>query len=301
MPSLQIQLMHGKTAGRNLAFEQERVTFGRAEDNDLVLADEHVSRHHGEIRYEGDRWVLYNLSRSGTKVRRARVGDKPRPLADGEVVSIGRQSAFRLRIAPAEGGRAAIAEDVPAEERRLSGRAKLWIGIGIYLVVSVGVIVVLATVVGRDSSGPVQLDPVFTVSQIQRDVTRKPRGREHPDPVRADAWRQRATEFFMQRQIAKANRFNAYRAYQQSLSWSDRDAFEDKADLLRFNDLETELIDLVIRYYEDGYAKLRAGQYREAAEAFRELIRYYPDHESPLFRNVERHRSTALSHLGRRR
>jgi hypothetical protein len=55
-------------------FVAERMSIGRAADNHLVIADESVSSHHGEIALEGGTWVLTDLgSTNGTKIGGERV------------------------------------------------------------------------------------------------------------------------------------------------------------------------------------------------------------------------------------
>jgi predicted component of type VI protein secretion system len=51
-----------------------RTTIGRANDCECVLAEPTVSRHHAELRREGDRWLVRDLgSRNGTRVNEMRV------------------------------------------------------------------------------------------------------------------------------------------------------------------------------------------------------------------------------------
>lgn len=40
------------------SFQKERITFGRAEDNDIVLTSSVVSKHHGSFRYQGGHWRI---------------------------------------------------------------------------------------------------------------------------------------------------------------------------------------------------------------------------------------------------
>lgn len=52
----------------------ERMSLGRADDNQIVIAHDSVSSHHGEVGIEGDAWVLTDLgSTNGTKVDGNRV------------------------------------------------------------------------------------------------------------------------------------------------------------------------------------------------------------------------------------
>jgi FHA domain/Domain of unknown function (DUF1707) len=52
----------------------QRVTIGRAEDCDCVISEPTVSRHHAELRRDGERWLLCDLgSRNGTRVNGMRL------------------------------------------------------------------------------------------------------------------------------------------------------------------------------------------------------------------------------------
>ncbi|HEV3295692.1 MAG TPA: FHA domain-containing protein [Streptosporangiaceae bacterium] len=67
---------------------------GRAQDNDVVIADLGVSRHHAELRRVGDRYQMVDLnSHNGTFVNGQRINTAP--LSEGDVVGIG-PSMFRL-------------------------------------------------------------------------------------------------------------------------------------------------------------------------------------------------------------
>lgn len=61
-------------AATEYIFDQPQVTLGALEDNDLVLDDDRVSRHHARIFSEGDAFLIADLrSSSGTYVDRVRV------------------------------------------------------------------------------------------------------------------------------------------------------------------------------------------------------------------------------------
>jgi hypothetical protein len=72
-------------------------TLGRALDNDLVLEDRRVSRHHAQIKEIRRRLYVFDLeSTNGTFVNRTRV--KECVLNDGDVLSLGGcELTFRLR------------------------------------------------------------------------------------------------------------------------------------------------------------------------------------------------------------
>jgi pSer/pThr/pTyr-binding forkhead associated (FHA) protein len=52
-----------------IPLEKKVTRIGRLLDNDIVLHEEFISRYHAEIRYEGEKYVLYdNNSTAGTFV-----------------------------------------------------------------------------------------------------------------------------------------------------------------------------------------------------------------------------------------
>jgi DNA-binding NtrC family response regulator len=69
-----LQVVKGADRGRLFRFNHEKVTFGKSKDNDLVLADEFVSRHHGEIYFRNGEFFMRDLgSKNGTSVNGKRV------------------------------------------------------------------------------------------------------------------------------------------------------------------------------------------------------------------------------------
>lgn len=73
---------------RRIGVGSEPVTIGRMPDCTVPLADPNVSRHHAEIRRDGDRVYLIDLgSTNGTRVNGVLVHQ--RQLADGDVIAVG--------------------------------------------------------------------------------------------------------------------------------------------------------------------------------------------------------------------
>jgi YD repeat-containing protein len=67
----------------------EALELGREPDNDAMLPDPKVSRHHARIRRDGERYVLADLgSSNGTFVNGERV-NAPASLEDGDVILLG--------------------------------------------------------------------------------------------------------------------------------------------------------------------------------------------------------------------
>ena len=72
MPSIQFTTPSGSSG--LLEISAERMSLGRADDNQLVLADDSVSSHHGEVSFDGAAWIFSDLgSTNGTKINGARV------------------------------------------------------------------------------------------------------------------------------------------------------------------------------------------------------------------------------------
>jgi predicted component of type VI protein secretion system len=75
-----------------------RVTIGRAADCDCAVAEPTVSRHHAELRRDGDRWLLRDLgSRNGIRVNGMRVLEATE-VHPGDGIALG-DARFRL-LAP---------------------------------------------------------------------------------------------------------------------------------------------------------------------------------------------------------
>jgi len=78
---------------------QETTTFGRAPDNDVVLSDGRVSRHHAKLAYQAGRYVLSDLnSHNGTWVGGQRISEQE--IAPGTSFRIG-PATITLQVAAA--------------------------------------------------------------------------------------------------------------------------------------------------------------------------------------------------------
>ncbi|MBL9130451.1 MAG: FHA domain-containing protein [Verrucomicrobiaceae bacterium] len=72
MPRIQYTTPGGASGALELT--AERMTLGRADDNQLVITDDSVSSHHGEVVFDGNAWYITDLgSTNGTKVGGQRV------------------------------------------------------------------------------------------------------------------------------------------------------------------------------------------------------------------------------------
>jgi predicted component of type VI protein secretion system len=76
MPKIQFTTTDGTTGEYEL--NQERMSVGRADDNQIVIPDGSVSSHHGEFTFDGASWAFTDTgSTNGTKVGGERVESIP--------------------------------------------------------------------------------------------------------------------------------------------------------------------------------------------------------------------------------
>lgn len=72
MPSIQFTTPSGSSG--QLEITAERMSLGRADDNQLIISDDSVSSHHGEVSFDGSTWIFTDLgSTNGTKISGERV------------------------------------------------------------------------------------------------------------------------------------------------------------------------------------------------------------------------------------
>lgn len=78
-----------------------QVRIGRADDNDVVLLSAVVSRHHVELRRNGNQWEIVNLGANGTFIKGKSI--QQTPVIDGIIVRLA-SSGPKLQIhIPSEG------------------------------------------------------------------------------------------------------------------------------------------------------------------------------------------------------
>ena len=83
----------GLRRGQLFLLRKQRSEFGRAPDCDVMIEDAAVSSHHGAFLLEEKQWQIFDFaSVNGTFVGGERIGKtapNPRPLVDGDVISLG--------------------------------------------------------------------------------------------------------------------------------------------------------------------------------------------------------------------
>jgi Tol biopolymer transport system component len=93
------------------------ITIGRAADNDIVLDDNMVSRHHARLEIQGDTYTLTDLgSVNGTWVNGRRIS-APVSLQANDSIRFGKVSVFVFSAQPSVGGDKTFVAEVMAPER----------------------------------------------------------------------------------------------------------------------------------------------------------------------------------------
>lgn len=289
---LQVHITAGPQAGTRLQLNQSPASFGRSPENMLVLDLSVVSRNHGELLFEDGQWWLANLSQNGTKVGRKRVTKKPRPLDDGAAVIIGDDEVFRVYYAGGNEPAATPAatdidtddggeQDQPQSAAPGTGkrsRSKLWMVLGIWFVLCIGLFVLLATTLkggddpgGTDSgSGVVLYQSADEVRKVlQREVERiTPDGRLYNENVTE------ARESFLS-QPRERYLYDAYDHYRQAMQYLPAAEELGPEDRQRYDQVLDYLSVFIYERYRNAYRLLKNEAYDDALMVLDELRDYY--------------------------
>jgi hypothetical protein len=79
----------GPLTGQRFPISDTPITFGRRDDNSVVIVSGRASRFHAEVRREADGYVLHDRSRNGTLVNGSRVTSHV--LQPGDLITIGNE------------------------------------------------------------------------------------------------------------------------------------------------------------------------------------------------------------------
>ena len=294
----QIHVINRKGGGSRETFTAPTVTFGRDSGNMIVTGGEHTSRLHGELRCEADRWLLVNLSSNGTELNGRRVTRKPRPLQDHDVIGVAGETLFEVRIdepsptTPSDG-------DDEESVQAMSKRTRLWLFIGIYLVLMLGAFFFLNTL-KQEKQERQQATAPLTREQIEQEI-RSPLPPMPVNPPESAQELNTANELIDRLDSSPDATYRCYMAYKKSLALSGRPHFEPGTDLLHCQQVQQRLIDSVSSTYAQAYQELKSGQFRKAIDGFRRLTDIYPDTTGRIHENVRQQQAIAVERLGKRR
>jgi Regulator of ribonuclease activity B/FHA domain len=301
-----VQVLAGPTKGMRHAFDFTPISFGREAGNAVIVGDPHVSRHHGELRFESGSWSLINLSPNGTTVGRRKVKNKPAYLHEGETVSVGGQDVFAVHLEPAAATTLPVSDDAdeqaaavlaPEAAVAMSKRKKLFIGIGVYLAAMVGLFIFFSTLAPRAMISQ-QLPPRWTPQQIA-DTLAAPMKVEQANPRLVQSELEQANELYPSAENSDRRLFQCYMHYRRALANSDRKQFENGLDNIRFQQVRQKLTQKIAELYDQGYRYLESSQWGAAARAFEGIKDFYDDSESPLNNHLEAVQNVAVKRAPR--
>ena len=310
MIALQVEYLTGPNAGRKLLVRETRISFGRSAERTLPVDLPFASREHGEFVYGNGQWLLVNLSNNSTLLNGKPVTKKPRPIKGPATVRIGEQDLFRVEphaedAASADASQPGEVQTDPAgpvKATQTSSKMKLWAGIGVFWLITFGLIAFAALNPEGDSPGidAGSIPTVLSPEAIQTEITTPPK-REPPDDRRAAQELTRAHELYALIDRRPDALYGSYDAYRQALSYSRGETLEDPQDQRRYHVLQQRLIQGVTKRYESANYLLRSRQYAKADQAFRDLREFYPDSTSQIFKDALKRSAAARDALEKKR
>lgn len=305
MTPLQVHITAGPTAGQRLQLNTSPISFGRAPDSALVLDLPVVSRNHGELRCEPDgQWVLVNHSQNGTRLNRKRVTTKPRPITDGASVVIGDEEVFRIKFVMTEeesGNDTDSDSSAPvAGPTGSKNRTKLWMGLGIWFALCIGMFIFFATL-GGNADEPVRDNKIveLTTPDQVRELLDTPIEQATPDPTARDAALNRARQAYQAGDIE--DMYVVYTNYREAKRFLDPGKELDPFDQQQLNTAEDRLVGEIFVRYKDAYNKFNAGDYTECVRAVNRFKDVFPsnDMDNRLVQSIQQIRERASSRIAR--
>jgi pSer/pThr/pTyr-binding forkhead associated (FHA) protein len=113
---LTLVMRQGPQINQVFPLDKDVLTIGRATDNDIVVLEGEVSRHHARLTHQGDSWILQDLgSRNGTTVDGVRITG-PVLIVSNSQIALGPNVVFGL----AEGAMAAAPPPVHPTTQHVS-------------------------------------------------------------------------------------------------------------------------------------------------------------------------------------
>lgn len=307
-PSIQVHILAGRGAGKRVLVSDPSITFGRSANCSIIVDLPHVSREHAALKFEDGDWWLVNYSPNGTQLGRKNVRNKPLRVTAGEVSVIAIGGEAICEVTPqvvaqptdaedAEGAGAAAGATGPGMTRR----AKLWVGIGIYLLVMLGLAIFFSTLRSSDENQSVANVEAMSQQSI-RDEIREPLPARPPEPARMREYLDIADQELALEASEPDALFRANEAYRLAAAYAGDDGFTDPLHERQAFIVEDRLVAEVTAQYERAFNLLQARQYGPAADAYRKLLAIYPaDSDSELRRHIERQLAQAKAGMERRR
>jgi hypothetical protein len=88
MPTVSLEVLNGDQAGRRFVLKRGMASIGRGLENDVVIEDPSVSRHHAQIKHRHGQFCLFDLdSTNGTRLNGLPVAESV--LGNGDRITLG--------------------------------------------------------------------------------------------------------------------------------------------------------------------------------------------------------------------
>lgn len=288
---IRIQLLTGPHNGMTRAYDAPALTFGRNAENTITIDDAHLSRVHGEIRAEHGQYFLINHSNNGTTLNGKKI-KKPTALNEGDIVGIGKMQLFAVGISSApstapppvdpSSETKAINSD-ESEAPKISGKAKLWIGIGSFW--GIVLLVLLFASPGGGGGGNLEKPERLTNAEIKAEII-KPM-KLPLDERKAARHLQQAQELYPRVTSQIDGVYQCYHDYQLSLAYSDRKDF-DRTTQGNYLHVQDMLINKVQNQYNLAHTLLENKEWNRARAEFETLSQIYRDPDSKITENINK-------------
>ena len=276
----------GPLKGRTFVVVKTETRIGRDPSNDLVLADDYVSRLHATIVQRGDQHLIINASPNGTLVNGKKVDRAA--LRTGDELALG--AATVLRYDRDVAAAAADKQEVPAKAPPTAAeparslwkrRPKLLAGGIVYALIIAALAIFLAT---RKSKETVAEVPYLTAKDIGDDLER-PLKPEYDSAASQRALR-RAMDLYDRRLVDPANLYATIVAFKEAEAYQGGRPLTDPKHIRAFETARMELGKKVEDLYFEAYALQKTGNYNKARDTYAKIQQAVNDPESAIFKNV---------------
>lgn len=293
MIAIQVRILAGPDTGKRLLLRQTEVSFGRDPGCDLLLDLPFVSRRHGALRFEDGRWVLVNESANGTRLGAKLVTKKPRPIKGPTPVIVGDTEVFEIVSAEAVPDEPDADDDTPqpttptGDTKTLSGRSKLWIGIGGFWVIAILLMVFIDP--GNNGGNGNRLDdiPPLTAAQIEAEIRRLPEKQPPAPKNRVRLYLQEAHDHYNSRNSDPGEAVEALQKYKLAWSYTLEPRLQDIEHRRRFQNVQDELVARITKQYKLAHDYMSKGAFTDALREWKQLQEMYPDPRSRIFKNAQ--------------
>jgi hypothetical protein len=161
---MRLVILEGELAGQEFAPARQVLVIGRSQQNEIVLAEQGISRQHASMQHGPQGWILTDLgSTNGTLLNGQPIrAQEPYLLHPGDRVTIGSSVLLFQQDAPREAA-------VPAAPHRDRSRPGLLIAGALLLVAVMAAIVVLLVIVFKpkeEATTPESIEPLEGIGTV---------------------------------------------------------------------------------------------------------------------------------------